>query len=307
MKRKKLIHELPYAGLRELNTLVEHRKAYTLDNYEFNVFETYEASHQVPLQFDDLVIINMLKGKKVMHIDEIPAFEYLPGETLILPASKRMQIDFPEARFQDPTQCTALVISKEKITETIAFLNDKYPKGRDQTLWGFSWENFHIDNTAEICELADKLFANITSQNPLKDVYADLIFKELLVRIIQQQQLTWLQGSKPSEEGPLAYLKNYIANHITDKLTIEDLSSKVNMSKASLFRLFKEEFDISPMELVIQERIKFAKEFLKQKSSVKEACYASGFSDVNYFIRVFKQREQVTPGQFQRNLQVNVS
>lgn len=307
MGKNNLVYELPYSKERELNTLVENRRAYTLNNFELNVYETYQASQLVPLKFNDMVIINMLKGKKVMHLEDVPAFEYLPGETLVLPAHRAMKIDFPEAQMKQPTQCTALLIAADKIQESIEFLNKAYPKANNQLSWNFSWNKFHLVNTQELATLTNKLFTNIISDDPLKDVLADLLFKELLVRIIQQQQLGELMDADAPINDAIAQLKTYIRENLTEKLTIDDLSLKANMSKASLFRLFKDEFGISPMELVIQERLRKAKEMLSANMAIKEVCYACGFSDVNYFIRLFKSREQITPGNYQRKIDFTVS
>ncbi len=302
MGKNNLIRELPYSAESELKTLVENRRAYTLNSFELNVYETYEASQLVPLQFNDMVIINMLKGKKVMHLDDVPAFDYFPGETLVLPENKPMKIDFPEAHLKDPTQCTALVISAEKIDETIDFLNNTYPKIDNKLSWDFAWNKFHLVNTDELTNLTNKLFTNMISNDPFKDVLADLLFKELLIRIIQQQQLSELYEPSTQVNNSLSYLKKFIREHITEKLTIEDLSKQANMSKASLFRVFKEEFGITPMELVIQERLKKAKEMLSANMSIKEVCYECGFSDVNYFTRLFRLKEKMTPGNYQKKI-----
>lgn len=307
MDNRKLIQQLPFSKEHEINTLVENRRAFTLNNFELNVYETYQASHLVPLRFNDMVIINMLKGKKVMHLEDIPAFDYFPGETLVLPAERQMKIDFPDAQMQDPTQCTALVISADKITETIDYLNNQYPKMDSKLSWDFSWNKFHLINTAELTALTDKLFANMISDDPFKDMLADLQFKELLIRIIQQQQLGELMEPSKAVNSEVDLLMSYIRRNISEKLTVEDLSKVANRSKASLFRLFKDEYGITPMELVIQERLRKAKEMLKADHSIKEVCYACGFTDVNYFTRLFKARVHVTPGAFQRGTGVSVS
>jgi AraC-like DNA-binding protein len=307
MGKNNLVRELPYSKERELNTLVENRRAYTLNSFELNVYETYQPSHLVPLKFNDMVIINMLKGKKIMHLEDIPAFDYLPGETLVLPAHRKMQIDFPEAQIQDPTQCTALLISADKIEETIQYLNRTYPRIENKLSWDFSWNKFHLVNTDELATLTSKLFTNMISSDPYKDVLADLLFKELLIRIIQQQQLGELMEPTAQVNESISHLKKYIREHLSEKLTIDDLSLKANMSKASLFRLFKDEYGITPMELVIQERLRKAKEMLSANMTIKEVCYACGFSDVNYFIRIFKSREQITPGNYQRKSDISVS
>lgn len=307
MGKNNLVRELPYSSERELNTLVENRRAYTLNNFELNVYETYQPSHLVPLQFNDMVIINMLKGKKIMHLEDVPAFDYLPGETLVLPADRSMKIDFPDAKIMEPTQCTALLISADKIEETIDYLNNAYPKLNNSLSWDFSWNKFHLVNTDELANLTNKLFSNMISNDPFKDVLADLLFKELLIRIIQQQQLGELVEPHSTANDEMSNLKRYIRENLTERITIEDLSRKANMSKATLFRMFKDEYGITPMELVIRERLRKAKEMLSANMSIKEVCYACGFTDVNYFSRLFKARENMTPGNYQRKIDISVS
>ncbi|OZA66807.1 MAG: AraC family transcriptional regulator, partial [Sphingobacteriia bacterium 39-39-8] len=133
-----------------LKTLVENRTIYNLDNFELNLFETYQQSHLVSLEFNDLVVTSMLRGKKIMHLFDEPAFEYLPGESVIVPANVEMRIDFPEAAMENPTQCIALAIDNKKILDTLAFLNDRYPKEGKDDYWNLDERNFFFYNNAEM-------------------------------------------------------------------------------------------------------------------------------------------------------------
>lgn len=302
MGNKHKLDVLPLSTEKELTTLVENRRVFTLNNFELNVYETYQESHLVPLRFNDVVIVNMLKGKKVMHLDGIPDFDYLPGETLILPAEKGMQIDFPEARMNAPTQCTALTIAKDKINDVIQYLNDFYPKSVSFKSWDFKWDNFHFDNDSEITYLTNKLFKLATSQDLYKEALADLTLKELLIRILQTQNLLYLNSQAETNDSPIAYIKAYVRDNLSMNLNVDVLCKIVNMSKSSLFREFKQHLGVSPMEYVIRERLTQSKRMLRQGSTVKESCYAVGFNDVNYFVRLFKKREGITPGGFASNL-----
>src|SRR5690606_9983737 len=114
MRNNTLINSLPLAEGRELNTCVEIRRAFTLDNLELSIFETYQVSERVLLQFNYFVLINMLQWIKVMYLDNVQAFAYNPGEMMLLSSFKEMQIDFAEATEQALTNCTASSVRQVK-------------------------------------------------------------------------------------------------------------------------------------------------------------------------------------------------
>ncbi|WP_437922423.1 AraC family transcriptional regulator [Sphingobacterium sp. LRF_L2] len=301
MRKPYQLDRLPLSAEKELTSLVENRRAYTLANYELSIFETYEASSLVPLRFDDLVIINMIRGKKVMHLqDDKVSFDYFPGETLLLPEYTRMEIDFPEARIESPTQCTAITVDNVKIREVLNYLNEFYPKKERSTSWSFQLEQFHFSNNEELARLTNRLFQVSLSGDLHKEAIAELVLKELMIRIMQMQGLLVLDQSKSlgSNSSVFSFIKQYITENIAEKLSVDKISNKAGMSKSALCRAFKNELGVSPMEFVIRERLTYAKHMLRITKSVKETCFSVGFSDVNYFIRLFKQREGLTPGQF---------
>lgn len=96
---------------RELDSLVEHRRVFTLNHCELNIFETYRSCSDVVLCYDGLVITSMLRGKKVMYLSENPGFDFLPGETVILPEGVSMKVDFPDADERHPVQCATIALN----------------------------------------------------------------------------------------------------------------------------------------------------------------------------------------------------
>jgi AraC-like DNA-binding protein len=284
-----------------LKTLVENRTIYNLENCELNLFETYERSIQVPLKFNDLVVTSMLRGKKVMHLFDDPAFDYLPGESVIIPANELMRIDFPEATLDKPTQCLALAIDNQKILNTLDLLNEKYPKEGRKDFWKLDELNYFFYNNDELAQTINKIINICRSTDISKDALADLALQELLVRIIQTQTLNQLESNKSlSTNTYLTNIVSMIQSGLTDKLNLKILAQSAGMSTASLYRLFKRELGISPVEYIILERIKLAKKLLKnQDVYIKNVSYETGFDDCNYFIRTFKYYEGITPKQYQ--------
>ena len=294
---------------KSLKTLVENRTAYTLEKCELNVFETHQATALVPLSFNDFVVTSMLRGKKVMHLYDHDGFDYLPGETVLVPGGVTMNIDFPEATKDNPTQCIALAIDHNKIENTLAFLNEKYPRmGNDY--WNFSKNNYHFQNSIEIANLLNKIINICSSSLPLKDVLADLNLQELIVNIIQAQNRITLDhvAENPinTNANPLAYVTGFIKANINEDIKLGVLSEKACMSKATFYRSFKKEYGISPLEYINSEKIKLAKTLLANpKNTLKSVAFDCGFHDVNYFVRLFKKIESITPGQYQMLIGTN--
>ena len=285
-----------------LKTLVENRTVHTLSNCELNLFETYQTSALVPLKFTDLVITSMVRGKKIMHLYDKPGFDYLPGETVIVPSNVEMKIDFPEASQLNPTQCIALAIDHNKIKETLNFLNEKYPKEGKNNLWELHTHDTTLYNSEELASTINKLTTACLSSNITKDALADLALQELLIRLIQTQTVkSSEEGSLLPSQTALTHIITYIRSNINDKLNLKTLSGIACMSTASFYRSFKRELGMSPIDFVLHEKIKVAKQLLKDpRMKINEACYQAGFEDSNYFIRLFKKYEGITPKQYQQ-------
>ena len=306
MTNKNLLTPLSLSKGKELMNLVENRKAYTMNHCELNVFETYQRSELVPLTFSDLVITSMLRGKKVMHLFDKPGFDYLPGETVIVPPNITMTIDFPEATAKQPSQCTALAINNQEILNTVDFLNESYPR-EDSKSWQLNYNQFHFFNNYELAQLINKLIRISTGDALTKDVLANLTLKELLIRIMQMQNLHDMHDNlhELSTGSRFAYVVEFINNHLTEKLNIDVLSQMAFMSKASFFRAFRHELGISPVDYIIKERIQLAKQLMSNPyNSISEACFKAGFNNLNYFSRAFKKTEGITPSLFKSHLKI---
>ena len=285
---------------KSLKTLVENRTIFSLNHCELNIFETYEKSDLVPLKFNDLVVTSMLRGKKVMHLFDTPQFDYLPGETVIVPSNVEMKIDFPEASKENPTQCIALAIDNKIITDTLGFLNEKYPKDGKNNLWKLDQENYFFYNNIELAGTINKLIKECMGTSITKDALADITLQELIIRIIQTQSLKKIENEIIDVTSPITASINFIRENIRESINLKQLSGKACMSTTSFYRSFKRELGMSPIEFILNEKIKFAKKLLSNpKINISEVSYATGFEDCSYFIRLFKKYEGITPKQYQ--------
>ena len=288
-----------------MEKLVENQTSYTLQNAEMHVFETYQQAERVVLQFEQPVLASMLQGKKVMHLGDSQDFDFLPGESLILPADEIMQIDFPEARRDNPTRCLAMAISDEKIQEVIQQMNERRIRVDDKE-WQFVDYNFHFTNDSAIHQIIQRLLFLFTENHPSKDFFVDNMLRELIVRILQSEtrKIYTEQALQLRSSNRLAFIVDYIRRHLDHPLTVETLSQKAHMSASNFHRVFKNELGISPIDFINNERIKLATSLLRDPNKkIKEIYLECGFNSLSYFNRIFKRQHQLSPREYQSQLE----
>jgi AraC family transcriptional regulator len=113
--------------------------------------------------------------------------------------------------------------------------------------------------------------------------------------------------SQQPNNDRISFVLKYIRENITEELTIELLSEKAYMSESNFYRTFKHEMGSSPIDFIIEERLKLAESLLREpKMSVKEAFMASGFNSFSYFCRMFKKKKNLSPTAFkEKSLQLS--
>ncbi|RFS26580.1 AraC family transcriptional regulator [Chitinophaga silvatica] len=303
MPVKNYLQQLDLTNPKYLERLVENRRIFNLKNCELSIFESYQQAYRIPLTFNDFVITSMVQGKKIMHLYDKPSFEYLPGETVIVPANETMIIDFPEADNSTPTQCIALSVDETYIRNTVHYLNEYYRPGEGETAnWRFQFDKYHFNNDADLAALISKLVKICRSTEVSRDIFADLSMKELLIRLFQNQQLHRIIEEKDynSNNTRLHFVLHYINEHLTENISVDVLCRKAFLSRNLFFKWFKNQFGLTPLQYINRERLKLAKQLLANTNySVSQVSAQCGFNDTNYFVRLFRNSEGITPGTYQ--------
>jgi AraC family transcriptional regulator len=285
---------------RKLQTLVENQTTFTVNNAALHVFETHQQAERVLLEFDQPVLASMIEGKKVMHLRDYESFQFLPGESLILPAKELMCIDFPEAEVRNPTRCLAMAISEDKINEVLEWMNRAMPKD-EGSHWGLMDYNFHFVNDSIIYQIIQRLMFLFAEDHAYKDLFVDNMLRELIIRVMQTNERAIYSAQTISlrENSRLAYVVRFIRENLQETLNVDALSKQACMSPSHFYRTFKSELGISPIEFINAERIKQAVSLLQNPDiSVKEVYLSCGFESRSYFNRVFKNHFQVSPGAY---------
>jgi YesN/AraC family two-component response regulator len=103
------------------------------------------------------------------------------------------------------------------------------------------------------------------------------------------------------QERLLNNAMSYAQQHFREKISQSELSDRYGMSTYQFSRTFKEKFGITFRNYITQMRISEAKRLLNNRNiTVTEVCLASGFNDVSFFIRMFRNITGITPSQYRK-------
>lgn len=174
------------------------------------------------------------------------------------------------------------------------------------TTAGFKLEShvFRLSYVDKVWEILDKIFkkTEATDQN---DGY---LLSAALFEILSYHNpdsTNVLTNSEMSLYSPyvrsaIAYIKDFYSLNLCEN----DIAKSVHISTKYLYKLFKEEVGQTPMKYLNAYRVKCARKLLKNTNfSISQIAASVGFSDPNYFCRVFQRfNDGVSPLQYRKNM-----
>ena len=94
-------------------------------------------------------------------------------------------------------------------------------------------------------------------------------------------------------------IERYIREHYNTEISMQSVARAMNYSDAYFCKLFKQCFKVNFSAWLNEYRIDRAREMLQNtRLSVREVSTACGYSDANYFARVFKRITGKTPSEY---------
>jgi AraC-like DNA-binding protein len=140
----------------------------------------------------------------------------------------------------------------------------------------------------------DVIFEGYLSQDDLGPLrWQPLVFSVLMDLVAPLLEDVSLQSYKSSKYGRML---EWIKEHCTASLRVEDLAAEFNVSRTVLSRSFSHDFGVSLKEYMLQLLMQRARRLLiASDMSIAEIAYSLGYEDPEYFSRIFKAKMHETP------------
>ena len=128
------------------------------------------------------------------------------------------------------------------------------------------------------------------------NVRAAVSMMELCIKYLCLENVIKIDGTSAAYK-----ITKYLAENYRQDVSVEELCKKFFIGTKMLYRLVKEQTGMTVFGYVAAKRVKEAEELLlSSDKSVSEIATEVGYSDYNYFIKVFKKATGVTPLKYRK-------
>ena len=96
----------------------------------------------------------------------------------------------------------------------------------------------------------------------------------------------------------LSYIEKNYMNHIS----LDDISEHIHLCESECTRLFKRHMNTTLFSFLQEYRIERSLEYLNTRESIYNIAEKTGFSDSNYYSKVFSKIKGCSPREYRKNL-----
>lgn len=190
------------------------------------------------------------------------------------------------------TETMLPVIYDEKLIGYIIF--GQYLRAENEASGKAALRNFCEKNALDYeALLEDYRKLPVLSADQVK---ASVAMTELCIKYLYNENVIKTDGASAAYQ-----IMEYLNENFRQDISIEKLCKKFYISTKTLYRILKNQTGTTVFGYITAKRVKAAEElFIVSDKSVSEIAADVGYSDYNYFIKVFKKSTGFTPLQYRK-------
>ena len=140
-----------------------------------------------------------------------------------------------------------------------------------------------------------KKFDNILDTNDFQTTFKAIstitAFFEFMYKATNSLQI----GNESFKRSTTKDALKYIDNNFITISTITDVANALKIAPVYLSKTFEEDMQINLKAYIHSKKLLYAKKLIKSGANVTEAALDSGFNNISYFIKLYKEKFGYTP------------
>lgn len=170
---------------------------------------------------------------------------------------------------------------------------------------GFTHEVFRRQTPwqAEILGQAERAFSLLTAEDYGYELRVRAALSEIFLILTRHiPDLGNTEAKSQTEMDRIRQMLSFIQLHYTEPVSVQQIADSAFISRRECMRSFQRVLGTSPIQYVIDLRLRKAKQLLLETDfPVMEIGARCGFPDQSYFTRVFREKTGVSPGKFRKS------
>ena len=155
-------------------------------------------------------------------------------------------------------------------------------------------------DVSQYAAILTDIYTLASSSDYIRDMRINGKLNDLLTLLMESSWHREAHTNAP-KKMEISRVKSFLDEHYKEKLSLESVASHFFIDKHYLARLFKEHYGVTLFTYLQQVRITHAKRMLRfTDKTIEEIGLECGIGELNYFSRVFKKLEGVSPSEFRR-------
>lgn len=236
-----------------------------------------------------------------MH-DQLELYILLEGDVSFAVESSLYKLSPGDAIVTRPNEMHNCILNRQSLHKHVCFWFDL---SSAFLFDAFLSHDFGKNNLIRLDEEAKAMLPTLLSDLREASEAGDMHVQ--YYRMLELLHLYRRFAKKEAREETLPPLLRDILAEIDEKFctlhSMQYFAEKHYISVSTLGRLFRTHLHTSPQRYLETKRLAYSRLLLREGRTVQDACMSAGFSDYSNYIRTFKSRFGITPGQYRNGNQ----
>ena len=129
-----------------------------------------------------------------------------------------------------------------------------------------------------------------------KELYCQVVFLEFMIKLNRAALTGRVEYISPGTgDRRISAVMEYIAGHLTEDLTVDQIADAAYLSRYHLMHLFKQATGYTLGNYITEKRLLLARDLLRSGTPVTSVCFDCGFKNYSTFSRAYKKYFESTP------------
>ncbi|MCQ2447833.1 MAG: AraC family transcriptional regulator [Oscillibacter sp.] len=246
-------------------------------------------------EFDKLIFF---LGGKVTYVVEGVTYFLQPWDVLLV---QHNMIHKPIINAEEPYERVVIWLGNDWLTsrsEPQTLLSTCFDVARQQ---GFHLLRTNADRRLDYMQTIQRLEEALRSKEFGAERMADMLCQQILIYV--NRDILRDNTAKEEQESyhfdpKMEEILQYITNHLGEELSVDLLAKRFYLSRYYLMHRFKEVTGYTVHQYIVQKRLLWAGEMLREGTPVMKAAEQAGFREYSTFLRAFQSTFHMSPKEF---------